>query len=102
MGDIQLPFGRHHIHCYLFASCRHKLDGYWHGFFVLLVLYAAPRTSTFKIVIFRVFGAEHIDNNNKQCNLRQDMRENDLALAYNIRTLGSVLQENIQGKSTEL
>jgi|GEM_PF-4552166 len=28
--DIQLPFGRHHIHCYLFAPRGHERDGYWH------------------------------------------------------------------------
>jgi hypothetical protein len=30
LSDIQSPFGGHHIHCYLFAPSRHKLDGYWH------------------------------------------------------------------------
>lgn len=32
--DIQLPFGRHHIHCDLFASAwsRHNIDCDWHVF----------------------------------------------------------------------
>ncbi|MGB4420578.1 MAG: hypothetical protein WBI29_02155, partial [Candidatus Saccharimonadales bacterium] len=59
--DIQLPFGRHHIHRYLFAPRRHKFDGYWHVI-LLLVLCTASRASTF---INISFGARHIDDSIK-------------------------------------
>ena len=74
MCDIQLPFGRHHIHCNLFASTRHKFDSYWHGLFVLLVLCTASRASTFKILYFSCFGARHISNSINICKPRQDGR----------------------------
>ncbi len=75
MCDIQLPFGRHHIHCYLFAPRGHKIDGYWHVSFVLLVLYAAPRTSTFTVCNFHVCDAEHMIDSTNMANTRQDLRE---------------------------
>jgi len=59
VGDEDAPFGGHHIHCYLLAPRRHKLDGYWHV--IIHSLYYVQSLALRPLIIS--FGAGHINNN---------------------------------------
>ena len=53
MRDIRLPLGRHHIHGYLLAPSRHKLDGYWHVILTPCTNVLSSRASTLKLMFWR-------------------------------------------------
>lgn len=61
MRDKDSPIGGHHIHCYLLAPRRHKLDGYWHV--IIHSLYYVQSLALRPLNYS--FGAGHINYNNK-------------------------------------
>ena len=55
--DIQLPFGRHHIHRDLFAPAGRKIDCYWHVFLYSFSTVSLPRAFDLSLKNMFSFGA---------------------------------------------
>lgn len=55
MCDIQLPFGRHHIHCDLFAPTRGKFDCYWHVFLTPRTIYTVLPANALRPLNITIF-----------------------------------------------
>ena len=101
MCYVCLPFGRHHIHCDLFAPRRHKCDCYWHVICTPRTLCAASRASTFITYATQCFGARHINHHTKYatCMLRKAFPH---ACYSYIRISGTALQGKTQVQLTTL